>query len=457
MIDQQIYALQQQEVENATFNSQNFVREGNSRAVNAIKSNILTRNFVGPARMQSLLQEVNEIETSLESPPLIVVVLGDTGAGKSSTLNALIGERSILPTNGMRACMASLIEISYNYNRGAPFRAVVELMSRQDWETELDTLLHDMTLRSDAEANLPRTPDADSPAGIAPAKVKLVYGVASVATVGDFNDMRRVGSRVTRALGKNREFEGRDASSFRRQLEEYAVSSDATYGESFWPVVKKIRIFGRWPVPKSGCILVDAPGIRDDNSARDGIVRGYLKAAGMILIVSRIQRAVNDKAARTLLSESFWRQVVMDGRHASASLAFVCTQVDVLNRVELERNLKLEETATLRECALARNKYSTKRIQADYVAGLREVMMAAADAEGDGEVDDADMERLQHVSLPVFVSLRSSISGLLDCCEICRRAFRTFWRRAFPRFKISLLFHDSHAAGQIAVCDRQNC
>ena len=33
--------------------------------------------------------------------------------GKSSLLNALLGEEDVLPTNGMRACTASVIEVSY--------------------------------------------------------------------------------------------------------------------------------------------------------------------------------------------------------------------------------------------------------------------------------------------------------------------------------------------------------
>ncbi len=36
---------------------------------------------------------------------------------------------------------------------------------------------------------------------------------------------------------------------------------------SYWPAVKKIKVFG--PFLPSGLLLVDAPGIRDDNSARD--------------------------------------------------------------------------------------------------------------------------------------------------------------------------------------------
>ena len=32
-----------------------------------------------------------------------------------------------------------------------------------------------------------------------------------------------------------------------------------------------------WALLKTGCTLVDAPGVRDDNHARDKIVKDYLK------------------------------------------------------------------------------------------------------------------------------------------------------------------------------------
>lgn len=35
------------------------------------------------------------------------------GAGKSSTINALLGEEDIVPTNGMRACTACVVELSH--------------------------------------------------------------------------------------------------------------------------------------------------------------------------------------------------------------------------------------------------------------------------------------------------------------------------------------------------------
>ena len=53
---------------------------------------------------------------------------------------------------------------------------------------------------------------------------------------------------------------------------------------------KQVRMrSAKWTVLKSGARLVDAPGVRDDNSARDGIVKGFLKEADSIWIVSHIR------------------------------------------------------------------------------------------------------------------------------------------------------------------------
>jgi ABC-type transport system involved in cytochrome bd biosynthesis fused ATPase/permease subunit len=37
-------------------------------------------------------------------PGMTTVVVGNTGAGKSTLINGLLGESNVLPTNGMRAC-----------------------------------------------------------------------------------------------------------------------------------------------------------------------------------------------------------------------------------------------------------------------------------------------------------------------------------------------------------------
>ncbi len=44
--------------------------------------------------------------------------------------------------------------------------------------------------------------------------------------------------------------------------------------------------------------IVCRTGVRDDNGARDAVVKKYLKEADSIWIVSHIRRAVNDKTAK---------------------------------------------------------------------------------------------------------------------------------------------------------------
>eukprot|EP00959_Pyramimonas_sp_CCMP1952_P212179 4439978-Pyramimonas_sp.AAC.2 len=49
---------------------------------------------------QTRLQELEELRKTLTIPNMSVVVVGNTGAGKSTCLNALLGETNVLPTNG---------------------------------------------------------------------------------------------------------------------------------------------------------------------------------------------------------------------------------------------------------------------------------------------------------------------------------------------------------------------
>ena len=64
-------------------------------------------------RRSSWLQEASSLEQ--KGMPLTTIgVLGGTGVGKSSLLNALLGEASILPTSGSRGCTAAVVELQYN-------------------------------------------------------------------------------------------------------------------------------------------------------------------------------------------------------------------------------------------------------------------------------------------------------------------------------------------------------
>lgn len=69
----------------------------------------------------------------------VVGVVGSTGAGKSSVINAVLDEECLVPTNFMRACTAVITEISYNESDRADekYRAEIEFITRDDWIREL--------------------------------------------------------------------------------------------------------------------------------------------------------------------------------------------------------------------------------------------------------------------------------------------------------------------------------
>ena len=78
--------------------------------------------------------------------------------------------------------------------------------------------------------------------------------------------------------------------------------------------------------------LIDAPGLHDDNAARDGVVRATLRAADGVLLVANIRRAVNDKTTKDALPLALREALGARGR--LGDVAVVATQADVLNKSE---------------------------------------------------------------------------------------------------------------------------
>jgi|EP01043_Picozoa_sp_COSAG02_P026764 hypothetical protein len=60
-------------------------------------------------------------------------------------------------------------------------------------------------------------------------------------------------------------------------------ANDVSAGQ-YWPIVKRVKAKGKWDVLQSGAVFVDAPGVNDDNSSRDKVVKGYLKSADSVSV-----------------------------------------------------------------------------------------------------------------------------------------------------------------------------
>ncbi|CAI5778774.1 Hypothetical predicted protein [Podarcis lilfordi] len=93
--------------------------------------------------MEKWREQVASLQNATQMPQTHIAVVGNTGAGKSCLLNALLDEEAVLPTSAMRACTAVVVEVS-RADGSSPYEADVEFLSREEWEKELKGLLEDM-------------------------------------------------------------------------------------------------------------------------------------------------------------------------------------------------------------------------------------------------------------------------------------------------------------------------
>jgi GTPase SAR1 family protein len=241
-------------------------------------------------------------------------VVGNTGAGKSSMINALLDEERLVPTNCMRACTAVVTEISYNTETEHPYRAQIEFITAEDWEMELRALFQDLFDECGEMKNVSRDTDA-----VAWAKIKAVYPQKTKEAISTATVEQLVqDNHVKPILGKTKVLEASNSSAFYRHLQRYvdsqekAKKDDKTPREmEYWPLIRVVKLSVKSPVLQTGAVVVDLPGVHDANAARAAVADSYMQKCTGLWIVAPITRAVDDKTAHKLLGEGFRRLVVL--------------------------------------------------------------------------------------------------------------------------------------------------
>uniref|UniRef100_A0A093UP25 Nuclear GTPase SLIP-GC n=1 Tax=Talaromyces marneffei PM1 TaxID=1077442 RepID=A0A093UP25_TALMA len=296
------------------------------------------------------LKSIENLQKQAEQPKTIVGVVGNTGAGKSSVINAMLDEERLVPTNCMRACTAVVTEISYNYEE-IPYRAEIEFITENDWEKELHILFSDLL---DSNGNVSReASNQDSEAGVAYAKIKAVYPKYTHEMLTKTTAEKLLKHpAVQKVLGGKKNIADSNPEAFYKHLQSYVDSKEKTTGVEkkpakpsmemeYWPLIKVVRIYVKAAALSTGAVIVDLPGVHDSNAARARVAEGYMKQCTGLWIVAPITRAVDDKAAKSLLGETFKRQLKMDG--GFDSVTFICSKTDDISILEAQESLGLEQ------------------------------------------------------------------------------------------------------------------
>ena len=338
------------------------------------------------------LQTIANVEKQAVRTKTVVGVVGATGAGKSSVINAMLDEERLVPTNCMRACTAVVTEISYNHE-DIRYRAEIEFIARQDWAKELRVLFQDL-IDGSGEVSRECT-NEESDAGIAYAKIRAVYPKLTKEDMKTATIERLMDHINVSCLGTERKIENEDSLMFYRKLQHYVDSKEKSTSKDkdkekgpremeFWPLIKVVRLYVKAPALATGAVIVDLPGVHDSNQARAAVAQNYMKACTGLWIVAPITRAVDDKSAKTLLGDSFKRQLKMDGGYSSVT--FICSKTDDISLTEAQDSLGLEEEMGHLYAKFERLRKTKK--------GLQNQMQVLKDTKGDisAAMETADEE-----------------------------------------------------------------
>lgn len=353
--------------------------EKSKAALTKMKS-ILVENelLCSQNRRQEWTKEISDLLNDSE-PQTIIGVLGNTGVGKSSLLNALLDEASVLPTSGSRGCTAAVVELRFNAElendvhkatatEVSCYRGDVEFMTLHEWCTELRILVDECSTQEKTIYALQPDAQTAAEAAAAWAKIDQVYGEGTMNRYKrmDSNHVFQILSNNTRvrnlltartsssgiqynvisvsegsvspgseiakslvagyqdATPRTRRLKKKWAKDFRAKINSFVYRKGNGKDPQTWPLIRKVVLHGPWNCLNTGACLVDLPGVRDANAARAKVSEQYLQNCNQIWVVAPIKRAVDDGTAKELLGEQFKRRLLMDGQYGNVS--FICTQ-----------------------------------------------------------------------------------------------------------------------------------
>ncbi|GBB98036.1 hypothetical protein RclHR1_03120021 [Rhizophagus clarus] len=358
----------------------NFLGECLNSLSDAIDNNSCFNDSRAEEFQKDIKRLKNKISVKEKSGNLLdlnVCLIGNTGSGKSSLINALINHQ-IMPTDGSgEACTTFLWKISNNDNN--EFKAEIFVKSFDEYQgevkqafellSELDDKNQEinsqiLSKRNEAEKLLetlfgPKMPNDQN-------NKEIVFGPKRVTKEMAMSDrsiqehLKVQGHEIVRSNVKDfvkslKKFLVPKRSDVRRSLPTFSKDSNNI---PYWPFVKEIHIQGPFEVLKNGVILVDVPGNGDVNEGRNQIAKNVLDITDHIWIVSDIRRATSEKNTTNILSESLRDQLKMTGKYLTRT--FICTNSDNItlddsDDTDLDDELTREEAKLKKEIKIIEN------------------------------------------------------------------------------------------------------
>lgn len=266
-----------------------------------------------------------------EKPELPIAFLGPSQQGKSSLINALLGQNILAVGGAIGACTSVITSV--HFDPADTFRAEIHFISLTDWKSELLALEATLsTQASEDDTDVDREElEADQNAAVE--KFKAVYQAISPESLAIVLNHPNLGLPEdivkVMATGECLTFRENNSQTLRNRVRRYLVGREQSDDAQFWPLISRVRIFGNFEVLSSGVVLIDLPGLNDPNPAREQVTKRYLAEARYIWLVCNSQTGIDRVFTQVLRENGFLFRLYMEGRLSAFSV--VATRVDDMN------------------------------------------------------------------------------------------------------------------------------
>ncbi|KAL7378256.1 hypothetical protein ABVT39_010947 [Epinephelus coioides] len=273
---------------------------------------------------QFLKKKIGDLEIDKKE---LVGVFGKTGAGKSTLINAVIGQENLLPSGSVSACTSVMIKVEAN-KRNQKYEADIEFITREEWREELwsfDFLRGDANQENDQEARADYKETVE--------KLKALYGEEwSETSTQDLMDMdaKYFSKEIPEFLSStSKTFKCESADELSAKLVKYTRTNTEDGGDKkvkrwYWPLVKCVTV--RVPCNDLKHVtIVDLPGNGDRNRSRDKMWKEVVESCSTVWIVTDLSRPASDKNTWDILESA--SRLMGNGGECN-HIHFICTKSD---------------------------------------------------------------------------------------------------------------------------------